>query len=311
MTHVLFVNHRTRECGVNQLGKRYYDAFRESKRYIVDYIDVDERHEFEYWFNELRPSAVIWNFYSGQTMYWLANEVIENHRAEAKQIGIYHELDLSSKGFDLLLHQNPITTDNFPHWKLPRSIPEYNTIFIPPEITTFGSFGFGLAGKGFDTLVERVNKEYDRALVRLHISYAAFGDPTGSGAQWWIDESRKRITKPGIELEVTTDFWPEEQLLDWLAHNTCNAFFYGANHGRGIASTLDYAIAADRPLAITRSEQFRHIWSIDDSFLVENQTLQQIIDRGSAPLEQFRRMWSREALIDSFEQALMSLGVMP
>lgn len=309
MKTILFVNHRTKECGVQQMGARYYEVLKLTQKYQCFYIDVDERWECEHWMNELKPAAVVFNFYSGATMHWLSNEMIDSHRNDFKQLCIYHELDLMTKGFDLLLHQDPDSTDPFPHWKLPRCIPDFPITYPEPEIATFGSFGFGLGGKGFGTLVKMVNEQYDEALVRLHIPFAAFGDADGKGARSWVASARELITKQGIELEVTHDFWDEPTLLDWLARNTCNAFLYDGNYGRGISGTVDYSLGVRRPIAITKSYQFKHVWMKDESFCVENKTLPEIIAMGTDHLEKFHDLWSQQNLIRSFEQALESLGV--
>lgn len=310
MKKVLFVNHRTKECGVEQLGSRYARNLKESQKYHVEYIDVDHAVEYLYWVDQLKPDAVVFNFYSGATMGWLSNGLINSKRDEFKQLCIYHELPLESKGFDLLLHQDPNPTDTFPHWALPRSIPEYNANrWADHEIPTFGSFGFGIGGKGFDTLVKMVNAEFDEAVIRLHIPFAAFGDADGTSAKAHAENARRENVKPEIDLEIDHDFFTEDQLLNWLSFNTCNAFLYHEHYGRGIASTTDYALAVKRPLAITRSWQFRHLWSVDDSFTVEKSSLREILERGSAPTDKFREMWSRQAFVASFEAALESLGV--
>lgn len=318
MSKVLFVNHRTKACGVQQFGNRYYTAFHESKKYDVSYIDIDNLSEFEYWAGQIQPAAVIWNFYSGQTMPWLSREVIDSYHSKLKQLCIYHELPLEDKNFDLILHQDPNNLDQFAHWSLPRMIPQIERYGILEPLTArtdprpvFGSFGFGLGGKGYGTLAARVNEEYDEAILRLHIPFAAFGDPTGSGAQFWVAEARKYITKPGIELIVDHEFWPEIQLLGWLYQNDCNCFLYDGNYGRGLSSSTDYALAVHRPIAITQSSQFRHLWSIDDSFSVENHSLHEILAMGTDHLDKFHELWSQAALVESFEQALMSIGVLP
>lgn len=311
MKRMLFVNHRTKECGVNQFGKRYYDNFAESKKWECFYIDIDHGQEFEFWANELEPSAVIYNFYSSATMGWFSRALVDKYRSKFKQLCLYHELDMSPFDFDLILHQDPFSEDAFPHWKLPRSIPEFTPFsrYFNNTAPVFGSFGFGLGGKGFGTLVDKVQSEYDIAYIRLHIPFAAFGDKEGNGARRWVEDAKKRIYKPNIELTVSHQFKPEEELLRWLSQNDCNCFLYDENYGRGISSTLDYALAAQRPIAITQSYQFKHVWKIDDSFTVEKHSLREIITAGTKPQDKFREMWSREKVVESFENALESLGL--
>lgn len=309
MKRVLFVNHRTRACGVQQAGFRYFEALKQSARFECHYIDVDEGWEFEHWADVLKPAAVIYNFYSAVTMPWMSRDLVEKHRGHFRQLSIYHELDLSSFRFDLLLHQDPTTEDAFPHWKLPRAIPEWNAPIVQNDTPAFGSFGFGLGGKGYSDLVERVQDEYDDALIRLHIPSAAFGDAEGRGAENYIEDAKKRIKKKGIILQVSRNFLSQTQLLHWLSQHDCNVFPYEENYGRGIASVTDYALAVKRPIAITRSCQFRHLWTQDESFLLEEKSLREIIGTGTAHLDKFHQMWSRKNLTHSFEAALESLGL--
>ncbi len=313
MTRVLFVNHRTKACGVGQMGSRYYRNLAESEKYECFYIDVDRRDEYEDWANRLLPAAVVFNFYSGATMPWLSNDLVAQHRADYKQLCIYHELPLEGKGFDLILQQDPTSTDSFAHWSLPRSIPVFDRPVYPhSDMPRFGSFGFGLGGKGFAELVRMVNLEYDEAIIHLHIPFAAFGDEYGVAAHAHAEDARRENVKPGITLTIDHDFWEEEMLLDWLAGNDCNAFLYHPHYGRGISGTLDYALAVRRPLAITHSYQFQHVWGIDESFCVDGdhpKSLHQIIGMGTGHLEKFHDLWSREAFVASFEAALESIGV--
>lgn len=298
------------------MGSRYYRNFAESTRYVVHYIDVDERWEFQHWFDRIQPAAVVWNYYPS-TLWWLSDELIDALRPQAKQVAIFHEVDISGKGFDLILHQdpNPPSSVDFPYFPLPRSIPAYDidnpADVFPSSIPRFGSFGFGIGGKGFDDVVRKVCAEYDEAAIHLHIPFAHFGDADGTGARAHAANARAALSKAGVTLTIDHDEWAEVVLLDWLASNTCNCFFYHPHHGRGISGTLDYSLAVKRPLAITHSEQFRHVWSIDDSFTVEQHSLHEIIARGSEPTDKFRSLWSREALVKSFEAALESIGVEP
>jgi len=314
MNRILFVNHRTKECGVNQLGKRYFDAFKHSQKFECHYIDVDAQFEYEYWVNELQPSAVVFNFYSGATMPWLSRGLIDSKRSQFKQLGIYHELPLDDKNFDLILHQDPTSEDTFPHWKLPRPIPEYSGEWdgenpLNHQIPVFSSFGFGLGGKGFGTMIDRIQEEYDQAIIRLNIAFAKFGDADGSGAKSWAVYTRSRLYKPDIQLAIAHNFMEENHVLDFLSYSTCNCFFYDENYGRGIASVTDYALAVNRPIAITRSHQFKHLWGIDDSFTIEKHSLREIVKMGTDHLDKFHQVWNRENLISSFEQALESIGV--
>src|SRR5688572_12864886 len=264
---VLCVNHRDAQCGVHQFFKRLTAPLIESTIFDVYYIDPAQESEFDYWQEEIKPDIVLYNFYTGATMPWLSPGKIQAQRALFKQCCLFHEVPIDHMGFDLIFHQDP--DDTFTNYvKLARPIPTFNKqIYLDHDAPVIGSFGFGLGGKGFNRLVSLVCEQIERAHVRFNIPYAKFGDESGTGAQAWARHIRDAITNSSVTVEVTHDFLTEPQLLDWLHANDLNAFLYEENYGRGISGTLDYALAVRRPIAITKSWQFKHIWNVDDSFL--------------------------------------------
>lgn len=297
----MLVNHLQENCGVYQFFKRMTKPLLSLPG--MYYIETNQEWEFDHWRNELKPDIIVYNFYfSGVTMPWLSDYKIALLRGQYKQICLYHEGDVFSKGFDLILHQDPSNTDPR-YFAMSRPIPEYDRVWRDPILPTFGTFGFGLGGKGFTRVVETVQAEYDTAIIRMNIPFAHFGDANGDGARHWAALCRNIITKPGIELRITHDMLPEEELLDFLAQNTCNCFFYDHNGGRGISGTTDYALAVKKPIAITQSDQFHHLWSRDRRMLIEEHTLHEIINRGSLYLRQFHELWNTDILIQDFLHA--------
>jgi len=166
-----------------------------------------------------------------------------------------------------------------------------------------GSFGFGLENKGFARIVDQVNLEFESATIRLHIPVSFYCDPDGSLAHRTIQACRERA-KPGIVIEASHDFKPKGALLDWLAGNTINCFFYDELNGRGVSSVIDLALAARRPIAITNSAMFRHVAHAEPSILIERASLREIIANGLSPLAPFLRSWVEEQLVQDYERIL-------
>jgi len=76
---------------------------------------------------------------------------------------------------------------------------------------------------------------------------------------------------------------------------------------RGISSTIDYALAVKRPIIISNSYMFRHIWGAQPSILFEKKSIPEIVANGFTPLEPFVRAWHPQnlaneltAIIDRF-----------
>ena len=172
---------------------------------------------------------------------------------------------------------------------------------------TIGSFGFGLEGKGFERVIETVQREFDHAHIRLHIPFSPIMDPTGSFAAETRRRCEQLINKPGIRLSLSHEFLDQSQMLEFLAGNTLNAFFYDQYRNRGLSSSTDYALAVGRPVALTRSEMFRHFSAAGVDVYMEETSLHQIMARGFAPLEPLQRLWSEENLARDYEKAVSRL----
>lgn len=286
---VLFVNHRSQNCGVYQFFKRLTEPALASGFHECSYIETDEAWECQHWINQLTPDIIVFNFYTHATMPWLDQGFLD--RQSAKKLCLFHEVPIGLR-FDGIVHQDP-SDPKPPGWyHISRPIPLFTNTYRTPDVPTFGSFGFGLGGKGFGRIVEKVQEEYDEAIIRINIPFAQFGDADGRGARDWAADCRRRLTNTGISLEVTHDFMDETSLLDFLANNTCNCFFYDENYGRGISGTLDYALAVERPIAITKSWQFKHFWTVSDVCLIEQHSLHDIIAAGVEATDIYRDLWS-------------------
>lgn len=301
----LFVNHLQYACGVYQFFKRMTKPVVESDPDYY-YIETNNEWEHDYWLNEIKPEIVVYNFYfSGSTMPWLTNNKVNLQRGRFKQLCLFHEGNIDDKGFDLIFHQNPVNLDQ-KYFNLPRPIPHYpNISHNRNKVPTVGTFGFGLGGKGFGTLIEHVIHDFDRAHIRMNIPFAHFGDSNGDGARWWSQHCHEILAAhntPNITLTITHELLPESQLLDFLAANDINAFCYDDNIGRGISGTLDYALAVRRPIAITKSWQFQHMWN-DLMLLSPDNGLQEIMTAGIQHLEKYHIKWNDAAMIHAFTTA--------
>ncbi len=312
---VLFVSHTQQLCGVHEFGLNVAAALQKSARYSFVYAECSSADELLAKAARENPVAIIYNYYFS-TMPWLKKKIMR--KLNVRHIGIMHEVtqqkadDAHDSLFQFhiapdpsLLLKNPIV------FKTGRLVPAYDNIFQPPSIPTIGSFGFGTKGKGFENLITTVQREFDEADIRFHIPFAAFGDATGSEAKAISERCRKLITKPRISLRVSHEFMTQQQLLDFLAQNTINAFFYEENKGRGISSVIDLALAVNRPIAITGSKMFRHVFSAMPSICVRDATLKQIIQNGTEPLKAYRDEWCERNLIWDYERIIDQVTATP
>ena len=126
-------------------------------------------------------------------------------------------------------------------------------------------------------------------------------DPSGIEARNRIIEINRIITKPGIKLEISTNFLSDEEIIQWLSENTINCYFYDKLECSGIASSPDYAIAAKKPIAINNSAMFKNLHNLEPSIEIEKNSLKQIIENGITPLIPIYNKYTKENVLKDYE----------
>ncbi|MCK5610525.1 class I SAM-dependent methyltransferase, partial [Candidatus Pacearchaeota archaeon] len=289
---ILLVSHKEKQCGIHQYAVNLAEALIKSTIYSFDYIECSNQEELHQEIINTRPLAIIYNYYP-LTMPWLTSSI--THRYNIPQLGIMHEVTqeeadkATQEMFNYHLCPDPTLIENNPIvFKTKRLIPPYINTQNIPDIVTIGSFGFGFYDKGFERIVEFVQQEFDRAKILFYIPFNEIADKEGHlHALATAERCTHLVTKPGIELIINHRFTDKQQLLDFLAGNTLNAFFYDTEKHRGVSSTIEHALAVQRPMAITKCGMFRHVHSATPSICIEDSSLKQIIDNGIVPLVPF------------------------
>ena len=116
------------------------------------------------------------------------------------------------------------------------------------------------------------------------------------------------LKDPNITLNITTNFISDDELLEFLAGNDLNIFFYQKYPSyNGISSSIDYALSVKRPIAICRSNMFSHIWNTTPSICAEDSSLKEIINNGFGPLEHYYNQWSHSNFIKVFEDNIQNV----
>ena len=304
---ILFINHRPSQCGVYEFGRNIGLTLERAASGFF-YRECGSADALIEIIGNYRPDAIVYNYHPA-TMAWL--NVSLTKRIRCPQLGIIHEVtqeiadkaDTSLFNFHIahdptLLIRNPIV------YKAGRLVPRYQNNFELPPVTTIGSFGFA-GKKGQRKIVERVSAEFDQAIVCFNIPFATFGDADGKLALEIAEDCRK-AARPGIELVITHDFMTQRELLDFLAQNTVNLFFYESmtNEARGISAVPDLALAVNRPIGITRQKMFRHIANAVPSICIEDSSIKQIIENGTEPIDAFSRDWTEEGICWDYERII-------
>lgn len=298
---VLFCNTHERACGVNQYGSNLYAVLCDSERIHWDYYGGASAPPM----GTLKRFDVIVYNWQGLIGGWMSAAPIQHM---GKQVLVYHDLDILSHQWDAILFSDP-TMQAHDNWHpIGRPIPHYVPIINPimNRGPTVGVHGF--CGAWANQVVQRVIQEFEYGLVRLHLPYSRFCDPNGDQARSMAETCRGMTSGTGINLEVSHDFLPQRELLDWLARNDVNA--YMRNVGvpwRGVSSALDVALAARKPIAIDKCSGFRHLFGASPSICVEDSSFTEIICNGLSPLVPFYKAWSPENIRSQVEAVLYSV----
>ena len=334
---ILFVSHKKAQCGVYEFGKNITDVLQHSRRYQFIRVECSSLIELQTAITENAPAGIIYN-YMPSVLPWVATRIgpklYKSNIASIPipQIGIIHEITqrvadtatnykkrllfggtshLSNSLFDFYIAPDPTLLLRNPLvYKTGRLIPLYQNNFPLPSKPVIGSFGFGTPKKGFEKIVQLVQQEFDEAVIRFNIPAADFGDDKdGVKARSIAEKCKSLITKPGVQLIVTHDYMDNKAMLDFLAKNTVNMFLYehDTTSGKGLSSAVDNAIAVQRPIAISDSVTFRHVFDVDPSICVIKNNLKTIIQNGFAPLEKHYNEWNAENLLWEYERILDSI----
>ena len=314
MSTILFVNHRSRRCGVHEFGNEIYGQITASARFSFVLVECDSTGSLLSEVERYAPAAIVFNYHP-MTMPWAPSAAIAC--ADVPTIGVIHDVtaeiaeDWKGPYFDRLVTHDPgLRSSNSLFVSAPRPLPRYTPTAAPPETGPIrvGSFGFASPDKGWERLVQAAQDSFDECIVRLHIPAGDFADADGTLARKLVEQCRSLIRREGVSIEVSHEFVPRDELLEFLASNHINALFYEPDRGLGgISSAADLAIASGRPMALRRGKMFREFDSAQPSIFIEDLTLAAILANGTKPLEPFRAAWTQQALVEAYEQAVASV----
>jgi len=308
---VFVVNHNVENCGVYQYGKRVGSIVSKSKNLKVHYFELDNRNDLQKEINTHNPNVIVYNHLTG-TMPWVDDIYVNELRQRGiKQGTIVHNVAYSTF-FDFYLHQDPNYQVNGNNYHLLRPLFEYtNEIKLNPHKLKIGSFGFGFASKQYESLCACVRDNFYKTTfpveLRLHLTLSHFCE-NSRDIEMIKFVTNRIINNPNITLNITTNFITDEELLEFLAGNDLNIFFYQKYPSyNGISSSIDYALSVKRPIAICKSNMFSHIWNTQPSICAEDRSLKDIINDGFSPLEKYYHEWSHDKFIKVFEDNIINV----
>jgi SAM-dependent methyltransferase len=296
------------------MGVGIIEALKLSNKYHFIGVETPEdttKENFLELVKNHQPVAIIYNWHPS-TMPWLTEDIthrVQNEIPNIKQGGLVHDVPPPFSDFVAIIHPDPTYKEHGICYSTRRLIPKWNKTTkteLTNESIVIGSFGFGLTGKGFQRLIRQTATEFPTAKLRLHIPYSYYSDTDGAIAKRLSQECRL-IAGDRVNLEITHEYKSRDEMISWLDQNTINCFFYDEARDRGISSVIDFALAVDRPIAITYSWMFRHIRDTKPSICIENSTLKEIISNGTKPLETFKSQFTEQGICQDYERIVDSM----
>ena len=307
---VLFLTHKEKVCGVYQYGYRLFKALEKCENIKYIYREIISCEQYEKIVQEYQYDGIIYNFHTS-TMGWLNKDNIQRR---GKNIVISHECPCDFA--DILITVDASSEESGNICNIPRPLFNVDLCVLNSEsensvarefigvgqetkkiVPIIGSFGFGFANKGFDKIVQIVNEQYSRAIIKI-VMPGYFGDSNSHMAKSIGDYCRSFNKKEGIKVMIIHDFLDDIDILKFLRSNTINLFLYDYMHGRGNSSVIDYALSVCRPIGISNSYMFKHIYS--ESIDVNKVGISNCIGNSLNYLKQFNKRWSHENLAAKF-----------
>lgn len=299
----LFINNEKAQDSIYESGLMVFNALKLSHEYQLDYIEINAVKNkvptgYHFYFFNYHPS----------TMQWLDTSCIK----QLNGFKVTMVLEIlpgdpfvlcPDNHFDAYVVLDPtIKHKNKKVFAFPRPLEKINFVpqYQPNDIPVIGTFGFATKGKGFQHVVEAVNKEFDKAIIKLNIPFGNYVPDSENYANF-LGKLCTQIAKPGIEVIVTHDYMDKDELIKWCASNTLNCFLYDRNMP-GLAATTDQAIIANRPLSISNNDTFRHVIKYLPPYPASS--LKQSIEQSLEKVQQMAKDWTPENFALQFENVL-------
>ena len=305
----LFLNPAKANCSIYESGKMIYDNLLLSDKYELSYVEIDENN---------RSIPVIYDFYVFNyhhvTMGWLDTKSVR-HLPGLKLTFILETLPNNPfvlcpvNDFDIFCALDPtmrVSDKRVYAFQRPVEVASNLLPYQESSIPIIGSFGFATPGKGFEFVVDAVNKEFDEAIVRINIPPGTYSDHV----TWHLHKQDyadyltnlcKKTAKKKVEVIVTRDYMSKPQLIQWCGENTLNCFLYNRSQP-GLSATTDQAISSGRPLAISTNETFRHLTQYITPY--PERSLTESISVSQQEVLKIQQTWSAAKFAKKFDQIL-------
>jgi hypothetical protein len=297
----LFVNQVKNNCSIYESGVMIYNALKLSK-HTIEYMEISTQEMNSY------P-------YSGYDFYvfnWHHNTLPISPATLSKvnglRIGIVLEVGpfsmrpfMPENIFDAYMVIDPSKGDKTNHYIFPRPLEKVDNLLplLSEDVPVFGTFGFLVPGKNFGEVLNEANKYGKDCILRINLPEATF-----TGRSFNLDASREfgrrlhSFKNRNVDLRVTHDYMSKPDLIRWCSQHTINIFPYYRSLP-GLSAVTDQAIVANRGIAVTDCDTFRHMHKYINHF--PNESYVQLSQSTLPGIKQMQIDWSNDNFSKKFD----------
>jgi hypothetical protein len=194
------------------------------------------------------------------------------------------------------------------YYSFPRPLEKVDGLLplLHEDIPVFGTFGFLAPGKNFGQPLQVANKLGRDCILRMNITAGTF-----TGAAYSLSMAKEYCAKlhefasSNVKLITTNDYMSKPDLIKWCSQNTLNIFPYYRSMP-GLSATTDQAIVANRGIAITNCDTFRHMRKYISHY--PEQTYLQLSESTLPGIKRMQEDWSNDKFVYKFKELLRDYG---
>lgn len=291
----IFYNSKKAQCSIYESGLMCYNALVKSNKYILDYTeDTYLKHEYDFCIYNHRPVVNDWITINDITCY--KKEVY----CIVLEVDIGNDImPMTPRIFTKYLVIDPTIKESHDIFSFPRPIEDFKIEeYKETEIPTIGSFGFVNCGKNWIQMVNLVQEEFDHAIIKINTPISKYTPNSELITSKLHLDLNAMTKKPGIKLELSSEYMDKTNLIKWCSRNTINYFPYFRDCS-GLAATIDQAISAGRPILTTNNKTFRHVLQYIKPY--PKITLKEAIKHNYEGVLKMKELWSSDNFYKKFE----------
>ena len=300
---LLFVNNKPAICGVYKYGHTLGSLLSQYENF--HYTEATSIYEVENAVEQYKPDFLFYNYHC-HTTQWLTQDFARKHPS----LLTAHDIESNWPGITNIF-LDPYYIENNNNYRIVRPIPKFQSS-LNVIANSVGIWGFAFGHKYYHDMIELIDSQLDYGLIRLHIPYSTYSDINGKFAREHADVCRKVKKNNDVKLEITHEYKSDVDFLNWLSEHSVNCFLYKnvpLTQGRvGCSSSIDWAIAVRRPIAVNDNQMVRHLKHIEPSIMLENNTLPNIIKNGFEPIAKVTDEWTAENIWKDLQRIMNLVG---